>query len=79
MTKSVQGEGEIRGRSHLLWAAEKEKGKKKEKGRGKKSEKSPGGGWNTFTAADVFLTLVWAKRAYLPLEVDGNGCTKSST
>lgn len=77
MTKSVQGEGEIRGRSHLLWGAEKEK-EKKQKGRGKKSEKSPGGGWNTFTAADVFPTLVCAKRAHLPLEVDGNGCTKSS-
>lgn len=38
MTKSVQGEGEIRGRSHLLWGTEKEK-EKKNKREGEKNQR----------------------------------------
>lgn len=56
----------------------KQKKRKKQKGREKKLDKSPQGGWNSSTAADVFLTLDCAQRVYLPLEADWNDCTKSS-
>lgn len=56
MTKSVQGEGEIRGRSHLLWGTEKEK-EKKRKGKGKKIREKPWRWMEYFHSSRCFSDL----------------------